>query len=46
MGSEMCIRDRGENARRAVAERLGMSAVVDILEQNYRRAIFTREAVH
>ena len=38
--------EMGENARRTVADRLGMSAVVDILEQNYRRAIFTREAVH
>jgi glycosyltransferase involved in cell wall biosynthesis len=38
--------EMGENARRAVTRRLGMSAVADILEQNYRRAIDARAAVH
>lgn len=38
--------EMGENARHAVAQRLGMPAVADILEQNYRRAIDSRAAVH
>jgi glycosyltransferase involved in cell wall biosynthesis len=38
--------EMGENARRAVAQRLGMPAVADILEQSYRRAIDSRAAVH
>jgi glycosyltransferase involved in cell wall biosynthesis len=38
--------EMGENARRTVAQRLGMSAVADTLEQNYRRAFITHAAVH
>jgi glycosyltransferase involved in cell wall biosynthesis len=36
--------EMGENARRTVTQRLGMSAVADMLEQSYRRAIIKRVA--
>ena len=39
-------REMGENARRTAAQRLDMSSVIDILEQNYRRAFITHAAVH
>jgi glycosyltransferase involved in cell wall biosynthesis len=38
-------REMGENARRTVTQRLGMSAVADLLEQNYWRAIDARAVV-
>ena len=39
-------REMGENACRTAAQRLDMSSVIDVLEQNYRRAFITHAAVH
>ncbi len=39
-------REMGENARRIAAQRLDMSSVTDVLEQNYRRAFITHAAAH